>query len=144
MQCSQVFMGSEICKKETKRLPMETKVLPKETWEHWQRVGYTLLDIFETYLGLPSYAILSQLELPKSRKWQKILIFALFCTINAHYAYLINYAWTMTSTTCSETFRTIIICNMELIRATKVEKKANVHMCTNHAHGAWTRSMHEL
>ena len=132
MQCSQVFTGSEICKKETKRLPMETKVLPKETWEHWQRVGYTLSDIFETYLGLPSYAILSQSELPKSR-WQK-LIFAPFCTIYAHYAYLINYAWTKTSITCWETFRIIIICNIGFIWATKVEKKANVYMCTIYAH----------
>ena len=49
------------------------------------------------------------------------------------------YAWTKTSTTCWETFRTTIICNMESIRATKIEKKANVHMCTINAHCARTR-----
>ena len=75
----------------------------------------------------------------KVKKIAKKLIFALFCTIYAHYAYLINYAWTKTSITCWETFRTIIICNMELIRATEVEKKANVHMCTIYAHCARTR-----
>ena len=80
----------------------------------------------------------------KVKKMAKKLILALFCTIYAHYAYLINYAWTITSTTCSETFRTIIICNMELIRATEVEKKPNVHMCTIYALCAWTGFMHEL
>ena len=44
------------------------------------------------------------------------------------------YAWTITSTIWWETSRTIIICNIESIRATKVEKKANVHMCTIYAH----------
>ena len=73
----------------------------------------------------------------KVKKIAKKLIFALFCTIYAHYAYLINYAWTKTSITCWETFRTIIICNMELIWATKVEKKANVHMCTIYAHAIY-------
>ena len=43
------------------------------------------------------------------------------------------YAWTITSTKCSETFRTTIICNIESIWATEVEKKANVHMCTFYA-----------
>ena len=43
------------------------------------------------------------------------------------------YAWTKTSTTCWETFRTTIICNIESIRVTKIEKKANVHMCTIYA-----------
>ena len=104
----------------------------------------------EKYLGLSSYAILSQSKLPKSRKWQKILIFALFCTIYAHYAYLINHAWTKTSTTCWETIRTTTICNIELLRATKVEKKTNVHyfalFCTVYAHyaylinHAWTKT----
>ena len=69
----------------------------------------------------------------KSQENCKKLIFALFCTIYAHYAYLINYAWTKTSITCWETFRTTIICNIESIQATKIEKKANVHMCTFYA-----------
>ena len=43
------------------------------------------------------------------------------------------YAWTITSTMCWKTLRTTIICNIESIRATKVEKKANVHMCTIYA-----------
>ena len=97
----------------------------------------------EKYLGLLSYVVLSPSKLPKSRKWQKPY-FCSFCTINAHYAYLINYAWTKTSTTCWETFRTIIICNMELIWATKVEKKANVHMCTIYAPCAYTGFMNGL
>ena len=58
------------------------------------------------------------------------LFFALFCTIYALYAYLINYAWPKTTATCWETFRTTTICNIVLNRATKAEKKANVHMCT--------------
>ena len=74
------------------------------------------------------------IQATKVKIMTKKLIFALFCTIYAHYAYLINYAWTKTSITCWETFRTTTICNIVLIRATKVEKKANVHMCTIYAH----------
>ena len=42
------------------------------------------------------------------------------------------FAWFITSTTCWKTLRTTI-CNIESIRATKIEKKANVHMCTIYA-----------
>ena len=76
------------------------------------------------------------IQATKVKKMTKKLIFALFCTIYAHYAHLINYAWTKTSTTCLETFRTTIICNIQLIRANKVEKKANVHICAIYAHCA--------
>ena len=48
------------------------------------------------------------------------------------------YARTITSTKCSETFRTTIICNIESIQATEVEKKGNVHLCTIYAHCART------
>ena len=82
------------------------------------------------HLGLPSYAISSRSEPPNSIKVPKTSFFALFCTIYALFAYLINYAWPKTTATCWETFRTTTICNIVLIRATKVEKKANVHMCT--------------
>ena len=97
-------------------------------------------EIFRTVIICDTESI----KASKAKKMAKKIIFALFCTIYAHYAYILNYAWTKTSTTCWETFRTIIICNMELIRATKVEKKANVHMCTIYAHCAWTGFMHEL
>ena len=80
----------------------------------------------------------------KVKKMAKNSFLTLFCTICAHYAYLINYAWTVTIARCWETFRTTIICNIESIEATKVEKKANVHMCTIYAHCAWTGFMHEL
>ena len=59
-----------------------------------------------------------------------------FCTIYAHYAYLINCSWPKSTATCWETFRTTIIYNIESIRATKVEKNANVHICTIYAHCA--------
>ena len=88
----------------------------------------------EKHLGLPSYAISSRSEPPNSTKVPKTSFFALFCTIYALYAYLINYAWPKTTATCWESFRTTTICNIVLIRATKVEKKANVHMCTIYAH----------
>ena len=90
----------------------------------------------EKHLGLPSSAISSRSKPPNSSKVPKTSFFALFCTIYAHYAYLINYAWPITTATCWETFRTTIICNIESIRATKVEKKANVHLCTIYAHCA--------
>ena len=38
-------------------------------------------------------------EPPNSRNWPKTSFFALFCTIYAHYAYLINYAWPITTAT---------------------------------------------
>ena len=105
---------------------------------HFMHIMHTWLTVHDLYplpygekhFGLPSYAISSWSEPPKSRKRPKTSFFALFCTIYAHYAYLINCAWPLTTAICWETFRTIIICNIESIRATKVEKKANVHMCT--------------
>ena len=102
------------------------------------------LPLVERHLGLLSYAISSRTEPPKLRKWTKTSFFALFCTIYAHYAYLIDSAWPIAIATCWETFRSTIICNIKSIEATKVEKKANVHMCTIYAHCAWTGFMHEL
>ena len=46
----------------------------------------------EKHLGLPSSAIPSRFEPPNSSKMPKTSFFALFCTIYAHYAYLINDA----------------------------------------------------
>ena len=98
----------------------------------WPKTTARCCEIFRT-------AIICNTESIRATKLKKIakkIIFALFCTFYAHYAHLINYAWTKTSSTFSETFRTIIICNIESIRATKVEKNANVHICTIYAHCA--------
>ena len=89
----------------------------------------------DDYLVPSEYAVSTQSDAPKSRKLPKTSFFAHFCIIYAHYAYLINYAWNITST-CGETFRTTILCNIKSIRATKSEKKANVHTCTIYAHRA--------
>ena len=92
----------------------------------WPKTTARCCEIFRT-------AIICNTESIRATKLKKIAkknIFALFCTFYAHYAHLINYEWTKTTTTWLETFRTTIICNIESIRATKVEKNANVHICT--------------
>ena len=92
------------------------------------------------------YAISDQSN--RSRKYMSTMfrmIIVAFSSCNGKflpiYYYLVkpspNYAWTKTSTTCLETLRTTIICNIQSIQATKVEKKANVHMCTIYAHYAY-------
>ena len=83
------------------------------------------------HLVLSKYAISNQSDVPNSRKWPKTSFFVLFCTIYAHYACIINYAWPITMVTCWETFSTTIICDIESIRATKVEKKVkNLIFCS--------------
>ena len=55
---------------------------------------------------------------------QKPHFLALFCTIYAHYAYLFNCAWPITTARFREIFRTAIICDTESLRATEVKKMA--------------------
>ena len=79
------------------------------------------------HLGLPWYAISSESETPNLRKLTKTSFLALFRTINAHYAHLFNCAWPITTARCWKIFRTIIICNTESIRATRVKKMAKTY-----------------
>ena len=78
----------------------------------------------EKHLGIPWYAISSESETPNLRKLTKTSFLALFCTIYAHYAHIFNGAWPITTARSWNIFRTIIICNIESIRATRVTKMA--------------------
>ena len=63
---------------------------------------------------------------------------ALFCTIYAHYAYLITHAWPMIIVKCWETFKTTIICHTKSLGDPKLEKMAQNliygYFCTIYAH----------
>ena len=69
----------------------------------------------DDYLVPSEYAVSTQSDAPKSRKLPKTSFFAHFCIIYAHYAYLINYAWSATTVKCWETLRTTIICDIKSI-----------------------------
>ena len=86
--------------------------------------------------------IICNIESIRVTKLEQIVKNHIFCSFlhNLCTLYiLINYAWHLTTATCWETFMTTILCNIKSIRVTKVEKKANVHMCTIYAHCARTR-----
>ena len=87
------------------------------------------------------HAMVLRLDQLKWIKWPKASISFLFCTIYAHYAYLINYAWPTATAICWETFKTIRLCNAKLIWHSKLEKMAKTSFfalfCTIYAHHAY-------